>query len=61
MEWLLHLSFTEDNGALRVSQADIKLSGPTSELSLEVNSKQEIDFRNIFRSLKEILREVETS
>ena len=57
----MNLPFTEDNRALRVSQADIKLSGPTGELSLEVNSKQGIDFQNIFRSLKEILREAKTS
>ena len=57
----MNLLFTKDNRAVRVSQANIKLSGPTGELSLEVNSKQEIDFQNIFRSLKEILRDVETS
>ena len=49
-----------DNSAY-VSEADIQLSGPTSQMRLEVYSKKAILFQGLVQRFSGILKEVERS
>ena len=54
------LASNVDNSAY-VSQADIQLSGPTSQMKLEVYSKKAILFQGLVQRFSALLKEVEGS